>query len=61
MEHNIVNINYIASFEDRLCGLVITLPGCRPRGGPEFDSRRYQIFFVAVGLEQGLLSPFEDK
>jgi hypothetical protein len=33
---------------DRLCG-------------PGFDSRRYQIFWVAVGLERGPLSPCEDK
>jgi hypothetical protein len=32
----------------------------RPRG-PGFDSRRYQIFRVAVGLERGPLSPCEDK
>jgi hypothetical protein len=36
------------------------LPGCRDRG-PGFDSRRYQIFLVAVGLERGPLSPCEDK
>jgi hypothetical protein len=40
---------------DRLCGLVVTVPGCRPRGSG-FDSLRYQIFCVAVGLEQGPLS-----
>jgi hypothetical protein len=34
--------------------------GCWPRG-PGFDSRRCQIFWVAVGLEQGPLSPWEDK
>jgi hypothetical protein len=28
---------------DRLCGLVVRLPGCRPRE-LRFDSRRYQIF-----------------
>jgi hypothetical protein len=28
---------------DRLCGLTIRVPGYRSRG-PEFDSRRYQIF-----------------
>jgi hypothetical protein len=41
--------------EQRLCGLVVTVPGCRPRG-PEFDFRHYQIFCVAVGLERGPLS-----
>jgi hypothetical protein len=45
---------------DRLCGLVIRLPGYRPRG-LGFDSRRYQIFWVAVGLEWCALSPREDK
>jgi hypothetical protein len=33
---------------DGLCGLVVT--------GPGFDSWRYQIFCVAVGLEWGPLS-----
>jgi hypothetical protein len=28
---------------DHLCGLVVILPGCRPRG-LEFDSRRCQTF-----------------
>jgi hypothetical protein len=36
---------------DRLFGLVVRLPGCRRRG-PGFDSRRCQIFCVAVGLEK---------
>jgi hypothetical protein len=40
---------------DRLCGLVIRVPGYRSRG-PEFDSRRYQIFCEVVGLERGLPS-----
>jgi hypothetical protein len=34
---------------------MFTVLGCRPRG-PEFDSRRYQIFRVAKGLEPGPLS-----
>jgi hypothetical protein len=34
--------------------------GCRPRG-PRFDSQGCQIFWVAVGLEWGPLSPCEDK
>jgi hypothetical protein len=40
---------------DCLCGLVIRIPGCRSKG-PRFDTRRYQIFWEVVGLEQGLLS-----
>ena len=40
---------------DRLCGLVIRVSGYRYRG-LGFDSRRYQIFWVAVGLERGTLS-----
>jgi hypothetical protein len=43
---------------DLLCGLVVRVPGYRPRG-PRFDSRLYQIFLVVVvvvGLERGPLS-----
>ena len=40
---------------DRLCGLVVRVSGYRYRG-LGFDSRRYQIFWVVVGLEQGPLS-----
>jgi hypothetical protein len=40
---------------DRLCGLVVRVPGCTPRG-PGFDYRRYQIFSAAVGLERGPVS-----
>jgi hypothetical protein len=36
-------------------GLVVRVPGYRSRG-PGFDSRRYQIFWKVVGLEQGPLS-----
>ena len=36
-------------------GLVVRVSGCRYRG-LGFDSRRYQIFWVAVGLERGPLS-----
>jgi hypothetical protein len=34
----------------------IRVPGCRPRG-PGFDSRRYKIFCIEMGLERGPLSP----
>jgi hypothetical protein len=40
---------------DRMCGLVVRVPGCRPRG-LGFDFRRYQIFCVAVCLGRGSLS-----
>jgi hypothetical protein len=40
---------------DRLCGLVVRVPGYRSRD-PEFDSRRYQIFWEVVGMERGPLS-----
>jgi hypothetical protein len=40
---------------DRLCGLVVRLPGYRSRG-PGYDSRRYEIFWEVVGLERDPLS-----
>jgi hypothetical protein len=40
---------------DRLCGLVVRVPGYRSRG-PGFDSQRYQIFWEIVGPERGSLS-----
>jgi hypothetical protein len=40
--------------------IIFDIPGCTP-WGPGFDSRRRQIFWVAVGLERGPLSPCEDK
>jgi hypothetical protein len=40
---------------DRLCGLVVRVPGYSSIG-PGFDSRGYQIFLEVVGLERGLLS-----
>jgi hypothetical protein len=46
---------HIHSFADRLCGLVVRLPDCRHRG-QGFDSRRYKLFCVVVGLEWGPLS-----
>jgi hypothetical protein len=42
-------------FFDRLCGLVVRVPGYRFRG-PVFDFRRYQIFWEVVVLERGPLS-----
>jgi hypothetical protein len=45
----------ISSFLDRLCGLVVRVPGYRSRG-LGFDSWRYQIFWEVLGLEQGPLS-----
>jgi hypothetical protein len=49
------NLYCIVRAGDRLCGLVVTVPGCLPRR-PGFRSQRYQIFWVAVGLERGPLS-----
>jgi hypothetical protein len=40
---------------DRLCGLVVIVPGYRFRS-PGFDLWRYQIFWEVVGLERGPLS-----
>jgi hypothetical protein len=39
---------------DHLYGLVVRVPGYRSRG-PGFDSWRYQIFWVVVGLKRGPL------
>jgi hypothetical protein len=44
-----------SELHDRLCGLVVRVPGYRSRG-PGFDSRRSQIFWEVVGLERGPLS-----
>jgi hypothetical protein len=41
-------------------GPAVRLSGCRPRGSG-LDSQHCQIFWVAVGLERGPLSPYEDK
>jgi hypothetical protein len=40
---------------DRLCSLAVRAPGYRFRG-PEFDSRRYQIFCQVARLERSPLS-----
>jgi hypothetical protein len=40
---------------DRLCGLVVRVPGYRSRD-PGFDYWGYQIFWEVVGLERGPLS-----
>jgi hypothetical protein len=41
--------------EDHLCGLVVRVPGCKPRGS-WFYSRCYQICCIVMGLEWGPLS-----
>jgi hypothetical protein len=51
----VVAVFQLFSPTDRLCGLVVRVPGYRSRG-PRFDSRRYQIFWKVVGLERGPLS-----
>jgi len=38
-----IELFYITSLNDRLCGLVVRVSGYRYRG-PGFDPRRYQIF-----------------
>jgi hypothetical protein len=48
----------VHTYQDRICCLVIRVPGCR---GPGFDSRSYHIFCVALGMDRGQLSPCEDK
>ena len=49
--------NFITSLFsiDFLCGLVVRVSGYRYRG-LGFDSRRYQIIWIVVGLERGPLS-----
>jgi hypothetical protein len=39
----LINFFYFKCLKDRLCSLVVRVPGYRSRG-PRFDSRRYQIF-----------------
>jgi hypothetical protein len=45
----------VRPFDDRLCGLVVRVPGYRSKGSG-LDSRRYQIFWEVVSLERGPLS-----
>jgi hypothetical protein len=40
---------------DRLCGLVVRVPGYRSRR-PGLDFRSYKIFWEVVGLERGPIS-----
>jgi hypothetical protein len=40
---------------DRLCALLVRVPGYRSRG-PGLDFRSYRIFWEVVGLERGPLS-----
>ena len=54
-EHRTKNLIIIIITIDRLCGLVVRVSGYGYRG-LGFDSRRYQIFWVVVGLEHGPLS-----
>jgi hypothetical protein len=49
---NNINNNNIG---DRLCHLVVRVPGFRSRG-PGIDSRRYLIYWEVLGLERGPLS-----
>jgi hypothetical protein len=62
MKTDIKITTFLASpvYKDRLCDLVVGVLGSKSRNFG-FDSRRYHIFWVAVGLERGPLSPCEDK
>ena len=51
----VIQLLAVVFFVDRLCGLVVRVSGYRHRG-LGFDFRRYQIFWVVVGLERGPLS-----
>jgi hypothetical protein len=53
--HRAKTASEITNTRDRLCGLVVRVPGYRFRS-PGFDSRRYQIFWEVVVLERGPLS-----
>jgi hypothetical protein len=51
-KNTLVRVLNIFSAVNRLCGLVVRVPGYKAKG-PGFDSRHYQIFCVALGLERG--------
>jgi hypothetical protein len=53
--YNNISFNVSLCNTDRLCGLVIRVSGYRSRG-PGLNSRRFQIFWEAAGLERGPLS-----
>jgi hypothetical protein len=58
IEHLLLTPRHCVSIRiimDRLCVLVVRVPGYSPRG-LGFDSLRYQIFFQAVCLERGVLN-----
>jgi hypothetical protein len=40
---------------DRLCGLVVRVPGYSYRD-PEFDFLRYQVLLLVMGVEEDALS-----
>jgi hypothetical protein len=50
----VFSFSFIA-LNDRLCDLVVRVPGYRSRD-PGFVSRRYQILWELVSLERGPLS-----
>ena len=52
---NVIWINIVMKSFNRLCGLVVRVSGYRYRD-LGFDSRRYQIFWVVMGLERRPLS-----
>jgi hypothetical protein len=58
-ELSVISFNiliYMVRLSERLCDLVVTVPGYRFRG-PGFYSRRYQFFKEVMGLERGPISP----